>query len=91
MTRNFREAKKFDVDGFERSIPETMRYKCYEEHDDLLYWVSEEDFDSYDLRDFKKALKRTPFRRAVVILRDYSNYNFEEDWGSEDAYLIELD
>lgn len=66
MTRNFREAKKFDVDKFERSIPETMRYACYEERGELLYWVTEEDFDSYDLRDFKKALKRTPPLRVQL-------------------------
>lgn len=65
---------------FEKKIPHNMRFKEYNILDNSLdlYWVTQQVFNMEDLKQFQKAFKNTPFVKAYVTVRDFSEYNPKE-------------
>lgn len=81
----------FDPEEFEKEIPHEMRYKVWDTFgDNVLYWVTQEPYDAYDLEQFKKAMKFYGVPKALVILRDYSHYDWRDDMESDDADFIDI-
>ena len=72
--------ESFNGIEFEKKIPHNMRFKEYNILDNSLdlYWVTQQVFNMEDLKQFQKAFKNTPFVKAYVTVRDFSEYNPKE-------------
>lgn len=72
----------FSMLDFEECLPYNMRCKHYSilEDDTVLYWVTQDEFDEGDLERFACVLGvKTPFKKAYIVLRDYSSYDLNKD------------
>lgn len=86
----------FDYLEFEKYIPHCMRYKEVNIEDDgeTLYWITQEPFDEIDLFHFEDALedfsRGTNIKKAYVVLRDDSSYNYEKDKKNGSGVFVEI-
>ncbi len=77
----------FDKNRFciklDKHIPHSMRYKECDVIGDTLYWVTQENYSKDDSFEFSMAFEdiaeNTPVKKAYVVVRDKSSYNFEKD------------
>lgn len=92
MMKNYHESASYRYwhDVFEKKIPQCMRYKEFSIEGDILYWITQDEFDEFDLSHFIDALEDSPLKKAFVILRDDSTYNFRKDLRNGKGTMIDL-
>ena len=76
--------------NFEKNIPDTMRFKEYHVVDDILYWVTQEPFDEFDLRYFIDVLEDTYLKKAYIVVRDVSSYDLKKDMAKQVGVMVDL-
>lgn len=76
--------------NFEKNIPHSMRSKEFRVVNDTLYWITQEDFDKIDVYHFIDALENTYIKKALVIDRYDSTFDFNKDFNSGDGTYIDL-
>lgn len=81
----------FDPNKFENLIPHSMRAKEYTIVGDVLYWITEEIFDVNEAKQFATVLnKYTSFKKALVISRYDSNWDYMKDLKDDESTFIDL-
>lgn len=92
LMKNYRESAGYRYwdNVFEKKIPQCMRYKEFSIEGDILYWITQDEFDDFDLSHFIDALEDSPLKKAFVILRDDSTYNFRKDLRNGKGTMVDL-